>query len=115
MTKTGIADWLLVLGGTLAVSVSIILIIWLVTRQGASINLLNAVTWGLGLTGGTIILVYPDRLRLLVAANLALLVAAAPAVFGPVWLLYVLPIVLVAIGTALKILGRCIADKRLTG
>jgi hypothetical protein len=114
VTKEGIGEWLLVLGGTLAVSVSITLLVWLAVRPTASINLLNAATSGLGLMAGTITLVYPSRLRVLVAANVLLLLAAAPTVFGLVWLLYVPPIELVALGTALKILHRYFAHGRLT-
>ena len=110
----GIGEWLLLLGGTLAVSASITLLIWLAIRPGASINP-NAVTLGLGLIGGTITLVYPNRLRVLVAANFILWLAAAPTVFGMAWLLYVPPIVFVATGTVLMILHRYFAHRRLPG
>ena len=88
----------------LAISVSITLLVWLVYRPAASINLLNAFTLGLGVLGGTITLIYSSRIRVLVGANLILVLAAAPTVFGAVWLLYVPPIAFVATGTVWKIL-----------
>lgn len=107
--KTGIVEeWLLLLGGTLAVSVSITLAISLVIRPDASINPLNAVTFCLGFLGGTTALVFPGSIRAQVAATVLLLIAAAPTVFGWVWLLYVPPILLLAVGAALKIFLRCI-------
>ena len=115
MNKEDIAGWLLLLGGTLAVSVSITLLLWLALRPGVEINPLNAITCGLGLMGGAIAIVFPGRLRLLAAANLILLLAAAPAMFGVVWLLYVPPLFFVAIGTTVKILNRHLSHRQLTG
>ena len=103
------------LGGTLAISVSITLLVWLVYRPAASINLLNAFTLGLGVLGGTITLIYSSRIRVLVGANLILVLAAAPTVFGAVWLLYVPPIAFVATGTVWKILHRYFAHRGLPG
>ena len=106
MDKEEIGEWLVLFGGTLAVSVSITLLVLLVLPSGASINLLNAFTLCLGVLGGTITLIYSRRIRVLVVADLILVFAAAPTVFGAVWLLYVPPIVLVAIGIAWKIINR---------
>ena len=64
-----VAEWLLLLGGTLAVSVSITLAISLIIRPDASINPLNAVTFGLGFLGGTAALVFPGSIRAQVVAT----------------------------------------------
>ena len=107
MNKLSIVEeWLVLLGGTLAVSASITLAITLIVRPDASINPLNAATFCLGFLGGTITLVFPGSIRALVPATLILLIAAAPTVFGLVWLMYVPSILLLAVGTTLKICLR---------
>lgn len=111
MNKVSVVEeWTVLLGGTLAVTVSVTLFLWLVIRPDASINPLNAVTLILGLTGGTVALAYPDKIRLLAAATLILILAAAPTVFGAVWLLYVPPITLVALGATVKVLRRFLGN-----
>ena len=105
---------MLLLGGSLAISISITLFIGVVIRPGASINALSGFTLGLGIMGGMLVLIFSGRVLALVTANLILVLGAAPTVFGPVWLLYVPPIILVAVGTVWKVLERYFERRRLT-
>lgn len=115
MNKVSIVEWLLLLGGTLAVSARITLLLFLGFRPGASINWLNSFTLVLGFLAGTITLVYPGSLRVLVAATLILLLAAVPAVFGMAWVLYVPSILLISIGTTAKFSQRYFLHRRSDG
>ena len=91
----------LVGGGALAVSLG--LLVSLLIRPTAEINLLNMATLVLASAGGIGLILGHNRFKWLVTASLCLLCAVIPTVFGAVFLLYAAPLTLVVAGTSLKI------------
>ena len=99
-------EWLLVLGGTLAIAVSLGLFFSLIIRPTASLNPLNMTTLVLASVAGIGIILYSNRPRWLLTANALLLLAVIPTAFGWIWLLYVTPVTFVMIGTGLKVFWK---------
>ena len=99
-------EWLLVLGGTLAVAVSLGLFFSLIIRPTASLNPLNMTTLVLASVAGIGTILYSNRPRWLLTANALLLLAVIPTAFGWIWLLYVTPVTFVMIGTGLKVFWK---------
>ena len=99
-------EWLLVLGGTLAVAVSLGLFFSLIIRPTASLNPLNMTTLVLASVAGIGTILYSNRPRWLPTANALLLLAVIPTAFGWIWLLYVTPVTFVMIGTGLKVFWK---------
>ena len=99
-------EWLLVLGGTLAIAVSLGLFFSLIIRPTASLNPLNMTTLVLASVAGIGTILYSNRPRWLLTANALLLLAVIPTAFGWIWLLYVTPVTFVMIGTGLKVFWK---------
>ena len=97
---------LLVLGGTLAIAVSLGLFFSLIIRPTASLNPLNMTTLVLASVAGIGTILYSNRPRWLLTANALLLLAVIPTAFGWIWLLYVTPVTFVMIGTGLKVFWK---------
>lgn len=86
------------LGGHLAVLVSIVLAVIVLSRD-AGPNWLNGSTIVLGAAGGVLAVVAVNRLQL-AAAWVVMLLAMAPALIGGLGLLYVPSLILLPIGRA---------------
>ena len=99
-------EWLLVLGGTLAIAVSLGLFFSLIIRPTVSLNPLNMTTLVLASVAGIGTILYSNRPRWLLTANALLLLAVIPTAFGWIWLLYVTPVTFVMIGTGLKVFWK---------
>lgn len=99
-----IGVWMLWIGGVFACAVSIGLFISLIVRPTASINAANLATLILGFTGGLIAVRCSNRPRWLLASNVLLLLAVIPTIFGWLWMVYIGPTMLLAVGTSLKLL-----------
>ncbi len=99
-----IGEWLLTIGGALALAVSVGIFVSLIVRPTASINPFNMATLVLASAGGIVATLYPSRPRVLMAANVLLLLAVVPTVFAWIWLLYVPSVIFMATGTFWKVL-----------
>ena len=95
-------DWLIAIGGVLAIGLSVGLFVWLVARPDTSVNPLALATLLLASAAGALAILYQRRPLALAAANILLLLAIAPTVFGSVWLMYTPPLILLLVGSCWK-------------
>lgn len=102
MEGTKLGDLLVKTGGILAISISVVLLVSLVVRPTASINPLNLATLAMASLAGAMANVATQRTLVLVVANLLMLVAIVPTIFGWIWLLYVPPLLMLSLGSLVK-------------
>ena len=102
MAQQRLGSVLIKTGGIIAISVSIALFVWLVVRPEASINPLNLATMSMASLAGAMSMVGTHRKLALVFANLLMVIAVAPTIFGWVWLLYSPAVLLLFLGSLVK-------------
>ena len=102
MRKRKLGDLLVKTAGILAISVSVVLLVSLVVRPNTAINLLNLATLAMASLAGAMALVAARRTMVLVIANLLMLMATVPTIFGWIWVLYSPPLLILFLGSLVK-------------
>ena len=99
MQEKKLGDLLVKTGGILAIVVTVVLLVSLVVRPTASINPLNLATLAMASLAGAMALAATRRTLVLVIANLLMLMATVPTIFGWIWLLYFPPLLILFLGS----------------
>ena len=99
MQEKKLGDLLVKTGGILAIVVTVVLLVSLVVRPTAPINPLNLATLAMASLAGAMALAATRRTLVLVIANLLMLMATVPTIFGWIWLLYFPPLLILFLGS----------------
>ncbi len=91
---------LFIVGGILAVGVSLVLLVSVMARASVGLNWLNGITIFGAAIAGWIAFTRPRSIWKAVLADALLLIAIVPAMGAYIWLLYVPSFVLLLTGTA---------------
>lgn len=92
-----LAAWGARIAGIWSITVSFGLLASLWLRPEASVNWLNAITLGLASISGYLALRYPRQVKALTGANLLLLMASVPTIFGWIVYLYLPPLAILTV------------------